>query len=96
MKVSEQMIRIKSGADLSTHTLLARIAAAIQKRIKDDTGMQVSLVGKTTTGKGKMAATITGQIVDDDTKLEEVQKRVANMMANLKNPANLIELIKKG
>lgn len=94
MKVSDQMKPMKSGVDLATHSFFTKIATALQKKIEDDTGIKVAFVGKSTGGKGKMSAALTGDFTDPDPeKVEEAQKRIEILMATIKNPKSLIGLI---
>lgn len=92
MTLSEQTGVVNRGFENSTHSLFSIIAAALTKKIEEDTGMVVSFVGKTTTGKGSMSAVLVGEIRTDD--VDGVDAKVRNIMSELKNPSNLIELIK--
>ncbi len=95
MKVSEQVKQIDFGLDNSTHSFFSKLAAALTARIEQDTGIKLSFVGKETTGSGSMNATLTGQFVDvDEKKVDGAAERLERLMAELKNPTNLIGLLK--
>lgn len=95
MKVQEQTKQVKKGLDGSTHSFFTKLAQALQKKIADQTGIQVTFTGKVTTGRGKMEAVLSGQFSDPDpTNVEEAGRRLEEEMHRLKNPTNLIALLK--
>lgn len=95
MKAKEQTTIVNAGFDTSTHSLFGMIAAKLQAKIEADTGVKVVFSGKNSRGKGSMTAVITGDFTDpDQKKIEDIEKRVKQMMADLRNPTNLIALLK--
>ncbi len=95
MKISDQTKVMVSGFENSTHTFFSRIAKAIQEKISQETGMEVQFIGKSASGKGSMKAALVGQFKDpDEKKVEQVGEKIGRIMSELKNPANLMELLK--
>lgn len=95
MKVSDQVKAVQLGFDAGTHSFFTKLATALQQRIATDTGVQVDLVGKSIVGKGGMSAALVGEFTDNDSeKVAEVGQRTRDLMAELKNPSSLVDLLK--
>jgi hypothetical protein len=95
MKAVEQVKTVIRGADNSSHSFFTMLATALQKKIQADTGMEVSFVGKVTSGHGEMKAVLTGEFHDpDQKKVEEAGRKIQKMMDEIKNPSALVSLIK--
>ncbi len=93
--LSDQMKHVNSGLDLSVHSFFNAVAATIQKKIEKDAGIKLSLQNKAVTGKGKISAVLIGQTIDADPKeIERTEERVRKIMQDLKNPVNLLDMLK--
>lgn len=92
MKVSDQIAAARRGLDLGNHGFFSKIATAIQEKISSDTGLSLSLVGKSTTAT-KISATLLGQSADPEL-VPDLERRVRESMQALKNPAALTGLLK--
>ncbi len=91
MKASDSIKPIKSGFDLSTHSLFSAIAEVVRLKVEQDTGVKLTLQGKAG-GKGKITATLLGQ---DLNPAEDLPDKVRQTMDALKNPSTLIDGLKK-
>lgn len=92
MKVSNQIKRVKQGFETTNHTFLSQIAAAVTKKIEEDTGLRLSLQGKIETGR-KIEATLMGQSSDPEEN-GDIEKRVRQTMQDLANPTALTDLLR--
>ena len=95
MKVVEQVKTVIRGADNSAHSFFTMLATALQKKIQEDTGVEISFVGKVASGHGEMKAALVGEFRDQDqAKVEEAGQKIQKIMGEIKNPSTLIGLIK--
>lgn len=92
MKVSNQLKQIRSGFEISQHAFLNKVAEAIAEKIKKDTGLELTPVGKEDSG-GKISMTLVGQSVDPEQN-GDIEERVRRTMQGLRNPTNLVDLLR--
>lgn len=92
MKVHDQMRKLKDSFETSNHAFLTAICNAVAGKLVDDAKIEVVQTGKKVHGN-TIEVTLVGQSVDPEVN-EDIEKRVRQTMAELKNPASLIDLLK--
>lgn len=88
MRAKDQCKNLDSRLELVKHQLFNQIAGAIQAKIKEDTGIEVDLIGKNEVG-GEIKATLVGQTGDS-----EAVDKADRTMQQLRNPANFTNLVR--
>lgn len=91
-KLEDQTKGVKRSFDNSTHSFFRLVADAIAAKIKQDTGLELELVGKEASKNG-MSATLVGQATDPE-RIPDIEQRVHKTMQGLKNPSNLTDLLR--
>ncbi len=91
-ETAKQLTILKNGANLSTHSFFNVLAEALKEKIKETTGLDLVLVGKSVAGHG-ISATLTGEVVITDDNAD-VNNKVKKTMQELRNPANLMAILK--
>ena len=96
MKVSEQFPHINEGFNLSHHTLVNQIMSGLQQKITETVpDLTIIPMGKKAS-KGKILVTLKGQItLEDAADMTSVDDKIRQLMTKLKNPAELLSLLKK-
>lgn len=94
-KLSDQQKIVRSHFELSQHTFFKVLAEAIQRKLGESTTVPTQLIGKVTAGH-KMSAAIIGHKTSTDLKEhEETKERIRRLMDDLKNPSNLVGLLRE-
>ena len=95
MKVSEQLVSINNGFDISNHTFVNQLMDGLQQEITEIVpNLTVIPMGKEAS-KGKISVMLKGQIIIEDAdSMSSVDDKIRQLMDSLKNPANLLSLLK--
>ena len=90
-----QVKAVSNNFEISNHAFVNQLVAGLQKKIGIAVpGLTVGSSAKEAT-KGKISMIVTGQIiVDDSESLSDVDERVRQVMNSIKNPADLISMIR--
>lgn len=93
-KASEQTKVIENQFDVSNHTFLNQLSTGMQQRVGEVVpGLQISPIGKKAS-KGDISFSLVGQVtLEDETKVEDAEGKVRQLMDSLKNPSNLLTLL---
>lgn len=96
MKVSEQLVPISNGFDVSNHTFVNQIMNGLQQEITETVPDLTIIPMDKKASKGKISVTLKGQIIlEDVADINSVDDKVRQLMNSLKNPSNLLSLLKK-
>ena len=95
MKVSEQLVPIDSGFDVSNHTFVNQIMNGLQQEITETVpDLIITPMGKEAS-KGKISVMLKGQITLANAEdMDNVNEKVHQLMNSLKNPSNLLSLLR--
>lgn len=93
MKVSDQSKHINNQFVISNHAFINQIASGLQKRLAEEVpGLALGLGGKSESGN-VINLTLSGVVVAEDGP-EEAEQKIRMIMDKLKNPSELLSLIK--
>lgn len=95
MKASRQFKHVNVGFGISNHTFINKIAAGIQQKLQQEVpGLALRMGGKSENGT-KIKIMLTGSIATADAdQHEEVVTKVRQTIDDLKNPSDLLSLVK--
>lgn len=94
-KVSNQFKYVKTRFTLSHHTFLNQLAAGLKRKLEETIpGLQLQFGGKKINGSN-IDATVKGSVVlPNPEAVDETSNKVRREMDGLKNPADLVSLLK--
>ena len=95
MKVSEQLVSINNNFDVSNHTFVNQLMSGLQQEITETVpNLTIVPIGKEAS-RGKISVKLVGQItLEDAESMDSVDDKIRQLMDSLKNPADLLSLLK--
>jgi hypothetical protein len=94
MSKSIEMKQISESFSVSNHKFINSLSDGIIEIIsKDVKGLKLRMVDKNESGK-TISTSLIGQIVIDENNKDDIGQRIENIMQRLRNPSNLLSLLK--
>ena len=93
--IKPQLQLANSGFAVSNHRFMNKIASGISTLVEANIpGLRLEYIGKSVTGNS-ISANLMGEVLVDDIKLADVSDKIRGVMQELKNPSNLLSIIKE-
>lgn len=96
MEIQEQIKSIDNNFEVSNHTFINQLMSGLQARITETVpDLKLRPTGKKAS-KGQITLTMVGQVTIDPIAgdIDSVDDKIRQLMDSLKNPTNLIEMIR--
>lgn len=95
MKVSDQLPSVRNHFEVSNHVFVNQLLSGLQDKVGNTVpGLKILPSGKNMS-QGQVSVVIGGEIVLENSEdRETAEEKVKQLMDSLKNPANLLSLLK--